>query len=341
MHHTNYLVVGSGIAGAYAALGLAENAQVTWLVDAPTENEYLLGQELNRADLSVTEPVDSRIRADFFAAPADSISGGAVWETLLQRCAAHPAICCWIGQNLVGLAQAPGEKRCVGALAGDRGGNVYFVHAEGVVLAGGGVSRLYQSDARTLEVNALALARKAGCRLSRLGDILFTEAGIYGRGGIAVGSPGDTGVEGLYALGEVAAYICPPAELLLTDLRSAVRAARDLPLRSRRSEGSSPLVALMGQKQLFRPDADAAESASAPIDDLMRSAVGVKRDPAGLQHAQNTLEQWAQAQPPVFPFAGDAAAADGTTYTVAGLTAAYRIEVARWVVASARELLRS
>ena len=161
-----------------------------------------------------------------------------------------------------------------------------------------------------------ASCREAGIDPAR--DLIpVAPAAHYHMGGVAVDGDARSSLQGLWAVGEVAATGLHGANRLASNslleaVVFATRAARDIAGSDRRPAGPPPRAG--GMACAVRGGED--RSALAGIRNLMDAHVGVVRDEASLVHAVTVLQALHAAQP---PGAAQDAATAGLMIAVAGL----------------------
>jgi L-aspartate oxidase len=152
---------------------------VAWLVDAgvPFTND-----PAGPLGLHLTREGGHAVRRIAHAADA---TGKAIHDALLARARAHPAIDLrerWMSVDLITQRHVGGNPRCHGvyALDIDRG-RVEALAAAGVVLATGGVGKVYRytSNPDTATGDGIAMAWRAGCRVANMEFIQFHPTCLY------------------------------------------------------------------------------------------------------------------------------------------------------------------
>jgi L-aspartate oxidase len=178
---------GGGIVDEHTARFIAENSHsaIEWLVDAgvpfSADPDGPLGLHLTREGGHAVRRI----------AHAADATGKAIHDALLARAAAHPNISLrerWMAVDLVTtrhLKLKPGlahEPRCFGVYALDMdGGKVLTLPAAAVVLATGGVGKVYRytSNPDTATGDGIAMAWRAGCRVGNMEFIQFHPTCLY------------------------------------------------------------------------------------------------------------------------------------------------------------------
>jgi len=175
---------GAGIVDEHAARFIAEHSAqaVQWLVDQgvgfSADPEGPLGLHLTREGGHAVRRI----------AHAADATGRAIHEALLQRARAHPQISLrerWVAVDLITsrhLKRRTEAPRCYGVYALDIGrGSVETLAAEAVVLATGGVGKVYRytSNPDTATGDGIAMAWRAGCRVGNMEFIQFHPTCLY------------------------------------------------------------------------------------------------------------------------------------------------------------------
>jgi L-aspartate oxidase len=174
---------GGGIVDEHTARFIAENSEraIKWLVDAGVpfspDPDGPLGLHLTREGGHAVRRI----------AHAADATGKAIHDALLARAAAHPNITLrerWMAVDLVTsrLLKRKESPRCYGVYALDMdGGRVQTLAASAVVLATGGVGKVYRytSNPDTATGDGIAMAWRAGCRVGNMEFIQFHPTCLY------------------------------------------------------------------------------------------------------------------------------------------------------------------
>jgi len=186
-HIDDTLVAGAGLCDAEATRSIVEGgrAAIEWLIEQGVpftrDDSAELGFHLTR------EGGHSQRRI-IHAADA---TGHAVQTTLEQKVRAHPNISLFehhvaidviTSDRLSGLAPAAQQPRCVGLYVQDiENGNVLTFEAAHTVLATGGAGKvyLYTTNPDTATGDGIAMAWRAGCRVSNMEFIQFHPTCLY------------------------------------------------------------------------------------------------------------------------------------------------------------------
>jgi L-aspartate oxidase len=174
---------GAGIVDEHAARFIAErsHAAVRWLVDAGVpfspDPDGPLGLHLTREGGHAVRRI----------AHAADATGKAIHETLLQRAREHPNIELrerWMAVDLITSRHLKRNEppACYGVYALNMdGGRVETLAASAVVLATGGVGKVYRytSNPETATGDGIAMAWRAGCRVGNMEFIQFHPTCLY------------------------------------------------------------------------------------------------------------------------------------------------------------------
>ena len=174
---------GGGIVDEHTARFIAERSHraIEWLVEAGVP--FTLDAE-GPLGLHLTREGGHAVRRIAHAADA---TGKAIHDALLQRALAHPNIDLrqrWMAVDLITSRHLPGDapQRCHGVYALDiDGGRVETLAATAVVLATGGVGKVYRytSNPDTATGDGIAMAWRAGCRVGNMEFIQFHPTCLY------------------------------------------------------------------------------------------------------------------------------------------------------------------
>ncbi len=174
---------GAGLVDEHTARYIAEHSAraVQWLVDAGVpfspDPEGPLGLHLTREGGHAVRRI----------AHAADATGKAIHDALLAAAAAHPNISLrqrWMAVDLITSRHLRRHEapRCYGVYALDvDGGRVETLPAEAVVLATGGVGKVYRytSNPDTATGDGIAMAWRAGCRVGNMEFIQFHPTCLY------------------------------------------------------------------------------------------------------------------------------------------------------------------
>ncbi len=174
---------GAGLVDEHTARFIAENsaAAIQWLVDAGVpfspDPDGPLGLHLTREGGHAVRRI----------AHAADATGKAIHDALLQRARAHPNITLherWMAVDLVTSRHLKRSEppRCYGVYALDMDARrVETLPASAVVLATGGVGKVYRytSNPDTATGDGIAMAWRAGCRVSNMEFIQFHPTCLY------------------------------------------------------------------------------------------------------------------------------------------------------------------
>jgi L-aspartate oxidase len=174
---------GAGLVDEHTARFIAENsaAAIQWLVDAGVpfspDPDGPLGLHLTREGGHAVRRI----------AHAADATGKAIHDALLDRARAHPNITLherWMAVDLVTSRHLKRKEppRCYGVYALDMDGRrVETLAASAVVLATGGVGKVYRytSNPDTATGDGIAMAWRAGCRVSNMEFIQFHPTCLY------------------------------------------------------------------------------------------------------------------------------------------------------------------
>jgi L-aspartate oxidase len=174
---------GAGLVDEHTARFIAEHSAeaIEWLVDAGVPFSADPGGPLG---LHLTREGGHAVRRIAHAADA---TGKAIHDALLARAAAHPNISLrerWMAVDLITSRHLKREEqpRVYGlyALDMDRG-HVAMLPASAVVLATGGVGKVYRytSNPDTATGDGIAMAWRAGCRVGNMEFIQFHPTCLY------------------------------------------------------------------------------------------------------------------------------------------------------------------
>ena len=178
---------GGGLVDEHTARFIAENSHraIEWLVAAGVPFSPDASGPLG---LHLTREGGHAVRRIAHAADA---TGKAIHDTLLARAKAHPNIVLrerWMAVDLVTsrhldrAAHKDQPPRCYGVYALDMdGGRVETLSASAVVLATGGVGKVYRytSNPDTATGDGIAMAWRAGCRVGNMEFIQFHPTCLY------------------------------------------------------------------------------------------------------------------------------------------------------------------
>ena len=174
---------GAGLVDEQAARFIATHSTraIEWLVELGVPFSADPGGPLG---LHLTREGGHGVRRIAHAADA---TGRAILQTLLARAAAHPNITLrerWMAVDLITSRhlQRAETPRCYGVYALDiDGGRVHTLAASGVVLATGGVGKVYRytSNPDTATGDGIAMAWRAGCRVANMEFIQFHPTCLY------------------------------------------------------------------------------------------------------------------------------------------------------------------
>ncbi len=174
---------GGGIVDEHTARFIAQNSHraIEWLVDAGVPFSPDASGPLG---LHLTREGGHAVRRIAHAADA---TGKAIHDTLLARAAEHPNIELrqrWMAVDLVTSRHLNKDEplRCYGVYALDMdGGRVETLAASAVVLATGGVGKVYRytSNPDTATGDGIAMAWRAGCRVGNMEFIQFHPTCLY------------------------------------------------------------------------------------------------------------------------------------------------------------------
>ncbi len=173
---------GAGIVDEHTARYIAEHSAqaVQWLVDSGVpfspDPEGPLGLHLTREGGHAVRRI----------AHAADATGKAIHDALLARARTHPNISLrerWMAVDLITsrLVKTAGPQ-CLGVYALDMdGGHVETLAASAVVLATGGVGKVYRytSNPDTATGDGIAMAWRAGCRVGNMEFIQFHPTCLY------------------------------------------------------------------------------------------------------------------------------------------------------------------
>jgi L-aspartate oxidase len=174
---------GGGIVDEHTARYIAENSAqaVQWLVDSGVafspDPEGPLGLHLTREGGHAVRRI----------AHAADATGKAIHEALLAQARAHANISLrerWVAVDLITSRHLRKDEspRCYGVYALDMDrGRVETLHAGAVVLATGGVGKVYRytSNPDTATGDGIAMAWRAGCRVGNMEFIQFHPTCLY------------------------------------------------------------------------------------------------------------------------------------------------------------------
>ena len=174
---------GAGLVDEHTARFIAEHsaAAIEWLVQAGVP---FSPDPAGPLGLHLTREGGHAVRRIAHAADA---TGRAIHQALLARAAAHPNITLrqrWMAVDLVTSRhlQRQESPRCYGVYALDIDGRrVETLAAEAVVLATGGVGKVYRytSNPDTATGDGIAMAWRAGCRVGNMEFIQFHPTCLY------------------------------------------------------------------------------------------------------------------------------------------------------------------
>jgi L-aspartate oxidase len=174
---------GAGLVDEHTARFIAENSAraIQWLVDAGVpfspDPDGPMGLHLTREGGHAVRRI----------AHAADATGRAIHEALLDRARAHPNITLherWMAVDLVTSRQLKRKEppRCYGVYALNmESRRVETLAASAVVLATGGVGKVYRytSNPDTATGDGIAMAWRAGCRVSNMEFIQFHPTCLY------------------------------------------------------------------------------------------------------------------------------------------------------------------
>jgi L-aspartate oxidase len=172
---------GAGIVDEHTARFIAESSAqaIEWLlqhgVAFSSDPEGPLGLHLTREGGHAVRRI----------AHAADATGKAIHDALLAKAMAHPNIALrerWMAVDLVTQRHAGGAPRCHGVYALDiESGQVHTLAARSVVLAAGGVGKVYRytSNPDTATGDGIAMAWRAGCRVANMEFIQFHPTCLY------------------------------------------------------------------------------------------------------------------------------------------------------------------
>jgi L-aspartate oxidase len=174
---------GAGIVDEHAARFIAEQSEraIRWLVDAGVpfspDPEGPMGLHLTREGGHAVRRI----------AHAADATGKAIHDALLDRAREHPNISLrerWMAVDVVTSRHLKRTEspRCYGVYALDMdGGRVETLPATAVVLATGGVGKVYRytSNPDTATGDGIAMAWRAGCRVGNMEFIQFHPTCLY------------------------------------------------------------------------------------------------------------------------------------------------------------------
>ncbi len=174
---------GGGIVDEHTARFIAEHSHraIEWLVAAGVP---FSSDATGPLGLHLTREGGHAVRRIAHAADA---TGKAIHDTLLARAAEHPNIQLrqrWMAVDLVTSRHLNHDEpqRCYGVYALDMdGGRVETLAASAVVLATGGVGKVYRytSNPDTATGDGIAMAWRAGCRVGNMEFIQFHPTCLY------------------------------------------------------------------------------------------------------------------------------------------------------------------
>jgi L-aspartate oxidase len=186
-HIDDTLVAGAGLCDEGATRFVVEHGReaIEWLIeqgvpftrDASAELGFHLTREGGHSQRRIIHAADA--------------TGHAVQVTLEEKVRAHPNITlfeqhCAIdvitSDKLPGAPQVPGQPRCYGLYVQDeKSGHVLTFEAEHTVLATGGAGKvyLYTTNPDTATGDGIAMAWRAGCRVSNMEFIQFHPTCLY------------------------------------------------------------------------------------------------------------------------------------------------------------------
>lgn len=184
-HVEDTLIAGAGICDRHAVEFVASNARscVQWLIDQGVlfdthvqpngEESYHLTREGGHSHRRILHAADA--------------TGREVQSTLVSKAQNHPNIRVLERSNAVDLIVSdkiglPGTRRVVGAWVWNRNKEtVETCHAKAVVLATGGVSKVYQytTNPDISSGDGIAMAWRAGCRVANLEFNQFHPTALY------------------------------------------------------------------------------------------------------------------------------------------------------------------
>jgi len=174
---------GAGLVDEHTARFIAEHsaAAIEWLVDAGVP---FSPDPTGPLGLHLTREGGHAVRRIAHAADA---TGKAIHDALLKRAQAHPNISLrerWMAVDLITSRHLKRDEapRCYGVYALDMdGGRVETLPAAAVVMATGGVGKVYRytSNPDTATGDGIAMAWRAGCRVGNMEFIQFHPTCLY------------------------------------------------------------------------------------------------------------------------------------------------------------------
>jgi L-aspartate oxidase len=174
---------GAGLVDEHTARFIAERSAqaIAWLVDNGVPFSHDPSGPLG---LHLTREGGHAVRRIAHAADA---TGRAIHEALLAKARAHPNITLrerWMAVDLITSRHAKRDEptQCYGVYALDiDGGRVETLTAQAVVLASGGVGKVYRytSNPDTATGDGIAMAWRAGCRVGNMEFIQFHPTCLY------------------------------------------------------------------------------------------------------------------------------------------------------------------
>jgi L-aspartate oxidase len=174
---------GAGLVDEHTARFIAEQsaAAIEWLV---ARGVPFSEDPTGPLGLHLTREGGHAVRRIAHAADA---TGKAIHDALLEQAQAHPNIELrerWMAVDLITTRHVKGQAspRCYGVYALDMStGRVETLHAAAVVLATGGVGKVYRytSNPDTATGDGIAMAWRAGCRVANMEFIQFHPTCLY------------------------------------------------------------------------------------------------------------------------------------------------------------------
>ncbi len=182
-HIADTLIAGAGICDEAATRFIVENGRqaIEWLIDQGVPFTEDASAELG---FHLTREGGHSQRRIIHAADA---TGHAVQTTLEQKLRAHPNITFWEDHCAIDLITAhtlhiPGPNRCLGAYVQDiTNDSIIMIEAQQTVLATGGAGKVYlhTSNPDSSTGDGIAMAARAGCRVTNMEFIQFHPTCLY------------------------------------------------------------------------------------------------------------------------------------------------------------------
>ena len=192
-HISDTLIAGGGLCDEFATRFIVEHGReaIEWLIE---QGVPFTRDETAELGFHLTREGGHSARRIIHAADA---TGHAVQVTLEQKVRAHPNIALFENHLAIdvitsakltpkmvhsGFVPTPSQPRCYGLYALDeKSGKVLTVEAEHTVLATGGAGKvyLYTTNPDTATGDGIAMAWRAGCRVSNMEFIQFHPTCLY------------------------------------------------------------------------------------------------------------------------------------------------------------------